>query len=163
MEKRMRTNLLSLVLAAAFCLLPATSPVWAQDTSSAPSQAATEQISPEEQAFNARSAAMGERVTAYSAELRAAADRLASTPDAMRAELDRLQAQFQAEMDEFVQAFIDFSSWKESQLTIEERDRQRQGVMAMVPQLGAVPASVRQQVETAALAPAAPPSTAPQT
>lgn len=159
----MRTTHRSMALAVAVFLMPVTSPVWAQEVPSEGAGAPVEQISAEEQAFNARSAAMSERVTAYSVELRAAADRLGRDPAALRAELDRLEAQFQTEMDAFVQAFIDFAVWKEGQLTIEERDRQRQGVVAMVPQLGAVPSSLRQQVEAAALAAAASASASPQT
>lgn len=157
----MNTKHLTAGLLTGIALLALSAPAMGQDgavpslpeAQAAPAEAATpEEISEEEAAFNRRSAAMAERVQAYDAEFKTAARELSADPDALRNRLDDIQARFQAEMDVFVQDFIDFAVLKEADLSDEERQRQRDGVLAMVPQLGSVPSSLRQQAEAAAAA-----------
>ncbi len=157
----MNSNRMIAGLATAFALLAASGPAMGQEVvGSAAAEAPVpvteagpaDAISEEEAAFNAQSAAMSERVQAYDAEFKTVAHELAAEPEALHARLEDIEARFQAEMDAFIQAFIDFSVVKEAELTQEERQLQRDRVLAMVPQLGSVPSSLRHQAEAAAAA-----------
>ena len=141
------TGIALLALSAPAVSQDAAEPASSEAQAGAAAAVSPEEISEEEAAFNRRSAAMAERVQAYDAEFKTVARELSADSEARRVHLDDIQARFQAEIDVFVQDFIDFAVLKEAVLSNEERQRQRDGVLAMVPLLGSLPASLRQLAE----------------
>jgi len=114
---------------------------------------AEETISPEEVAFNRRSAALGQRVLEVDAQMKAAARLAALNPDDAKMQLNEIEANFQAEIDAFIQDFISFAAQKEVSLSEEERLSQRRGVENMAAQLVTIPESMRWSAEVAAALP----------
>lgn len=157
------------VLSLSLALLLATVPTasFAQDqapalpsaeapaTEVAPAEA--EVLSPEEIAFNERSAALGQRVLDYDAQLKDAARLASLDAEGTRAALDTIQAAFQAEIDAFLTDLIDFAVWKEPSLTPEAREAQRRGIEGIVPQLASLPQAAHEKAEADARSPSATP------
>jgi|GEM_PF-5210827 len=115
------------------------------------------EISPEEAAFNERSAALGRRVLAVDAEMKDAARLTALSPDAAKAELDAIQTRFQAEIDAFIQDFFALAAQKFMSLPEAERATLRTNVENTAGQLQSLPQAMRDRAEQAALAgPSAP-------
>lgn len=118
--------------------------------------AAEEAISPEEAAFNERSAALSRRVLAVDEEMKSAARLAALDPQVAKAALDDIQTAFQAEMDAFIQDFFNLAAQKFTALPEAEQQTLRTNVENTAGQLATLPQSMRDRAEAAALLP--PPS-----
>lgn len=125
----------------------------APETAPEETAAAEEPISPEEAAFNERSAALGQRVLAVDEEMKSAARLAALDPVVAETALDDLQSGFQAEIDAFIQDFFNLAGEKYARLPAEEQEAFRNGVEHMAAQLSILPQSMRDRAEAAALLP----------
>lgn len=119
----------------------------------APAEPVEEAISPEEAAFNERSAALGRRVMAVDAEMKDAARLAALNPEAARAELDAIQTRFQAEMDAFIQDFFNLAAQKLVTLPETEQQTLRTNVEKRAGELASLPQAMRDRAEAAAQLP----------
>ncbi|OYX58086.1 MAG: hypothetical protein B7Y86_03495 [Brevundimonas subvibrioides] len=117
-------------------------------------------VSPEEAAFNERSAALGQRVLAVDAQMKDTARLTALNPDAAKAELDAIQTGFQAEIDAFIQDFFNLAAQKFATLPEAEQQTLRTNVENTAGQLATLPQAMRDRAEAAALLPP-PPEAAP--
>lgn len=121
-----------------------------------------ESLSDEEIAFNERSAALGQRVLAVDEGMKSAARRAALDPTGARLELDDLQATFQAEMDTFIQDFLNFAATQFVGLPEDELALKRRIVENRAAELSTLPQAMRDRAEAAALVPP-PPQDGPPT
>lgn len=121
-----------------------------------------ETISPEEVAFNERAAALGQRVLAVDEEMKSVARRAASDQFGAKLELDDLQASFQAEMDTFIQDFLNFAAGQFAALPEDELARMRTIIETRAAELASLPQAMRDRAEAAARRPP-PPQDGPPT
>ena len=115
-----------------------------------------ETYSDAEIAFNERAAALGRRVLAVDEEMKSAARRAALDPTGARQELDDLQATFQAEMDTFIQDFLNFAATQFTALPEDELATKRKIAETRAAELASLPQAMRDRAEAAALVPPPP-------
>ena len=118
-----------------------------------PAETVEETISPEEAAFNERAAGLGRRVLAVDTEMKDAARLAALDPEAARAELDAIQTLFQAEMDAFIQDFLNFAAQKLVTLSETEQQTLRTNAENNAAELASLPQAMRDRAEAAAQLP----------
>ncbi|QTN20298.1 hypothetical protein HZ989_04315 [Brevundimonas sp. AJA228-03] len=118
--------------------------------------------SDEEIAFNERSAALGRRVLAVDEAMKSAARRAVLDPTGAKQELDDLQATFQAEMDAFIQDFLNFAATQFTALPEDELATKRKIAENRAAELSSLPQAMRDRAEAAARLPA-PPQDGPPT
>lgn len=116
-------------------------------------EAVEETLSPEEAAFNERAAALGRRVLAVDTEMKDAARLAALNPEAAEAELDAIQTRFQAEMDAFIQDFLNLAAQKSMTLSETEQQTLRTNAENNAGELAGLPQAMRDRAEAAALLP----------
>lgn len=137
-------------------------PAYAQVT--APAQPLTDPAPPIDQetlsdaeiAFNERSSVLGQRVLAIDEEMKSAARRAALDPFGAKLALDDLQTTFQAEMDTFIQDFLNFAAQQFAALPEDEAAIKRRIVEDRVAELAALPQAMRDRAEAAARLPPPP-------
>lgn len=143
----------ALVLAAALASAP--SLVLAQ-ASGAPAEAPAAPA-PGEAEFEAAAAAFGARIQTMGEEMQAAVTAAAGDAARQDAELDAIEARYQPDVETFLAALETFVQRQSTAGPESERAQMMAGLAAAGPQIRAVPAQVRAQIEAAA-APAAPAS-----
>ena len=146
--------LIGALSAAAPALAQVEAPAAAPADAAAP--AAEEPISPEEAAFNERSAELGRRVLVVDEEMKSAARLAALDPAVAKTALDDLQAGFQAEMEAFIQDFFSLAAVKLAALPEDEQSAFRTNIEQRAGELLTLPQAMRDRAEAAALLP--PPS-----
>lgn len=152
-----RSSLLVLIVALSF-----SGPAYAQENALAQPPADStrpvgeESLSDEEIAFNERSSALGRRVLAVDEEMKSAARRAALDPLGAKLELDDLQATFQAEMDTFIQDFLNFAATQFVGLPEDELALKRKIVENRAAELSSLPQAMRDRAEAAAVPPPPP-------
>lgn len=145
----------ALVLAAALASAPAL--VLAQEAAAPAAEAAP---APGEAEFETAAAAFGARIQAMGEEMQAAVTAAAGDAAKQDADLDAIEARYQPDVDAFLAALETFVQQQAAAAPEGERAEMTAGLTAAGPQIRAVPAQVRAQIEAAAAAPApaAPPA-----
>ncbi|MBU2379945.1 MAG: hypothetical protein KJ824_12330 [Alphaproteobacteria bacterium] len=151
----------AVAVAAVLAFAPA---ALAQTAPAEAGQAATgETPGPSEAQFEARAEAFGVRMQAMATEMQSAVAGAGGDAAKQDADLDAIEARYQAYADTFATELSAFVSAQAEAAPEEERAGMTAGIAGALPQIRAIPATVRSQVEQAAATAAAAPTGTPDT